>query len=173
MKFIIVCLAFAGILLSSFILCSCSHNNQSQSSVNSPDTSAASQIVSSENDISCKELAELVLNSIEFPDMQEITDSAMLENIMDFSAYGITDYCVFQQMMSVHLNEIIILRSSDPDSALKALEERQDMLINQLSFYPEQQESAKATVTGCKGDICYLIAHTDAKTAEKALLSRI
>ena len=161
-------------MLSSFLLCSCSQVGQPQSTVSSADSLAVSQADdSSESEMSCKELAELVLNSVEFPDMQEVTDSAMLESIMDFSAYGITDYYVYQQMMSVHLNEIIILKSSDPQSALKALEERRDMLIEQLSFYPEQQESAKATVTGCKGNICYLIAHKEADEAKKALLSVI
>ena len=168
------CIAFTGVLLSSFLLCSCSQGSQLQSSVSPAGSTSVSQADnSSESEFSCKELAELVLNSIEFPDMQEVTDSAMLENIMDFSAYGITDYYVYQQMMSVHLNEIIILKSSDPESALIALEERRDMLINQLSFYPEQQESAKATVTGRKDNICYLIAHKEADEAEKSLLLAI
>ena len=65
------------------------------------------------------------------------------------------------------------MKSSDPESALIALEERRDMLINQLSFYPEQQESAKATVTGRKDNICYLIAHKEADKAEKSLLLAI
>lgn len=133
----------------------------------------SSPIQESTAQYSCKELADTVLNSVEFPGMMEVTESAMLDSIIDFSDYGITDYCVYQQMMSVHLCEIIIVRSNDTEAVLKALNDRKDKLINQLAFYPEQQDSANATVVGKKGSVCYLIAHTDAAEAEKALLRQL
>ena len=97
----------------------------------------------------------------------------MLETIMDFKTDGITDYCVYQQMISVHLNEIIVIRCDNPDEILSLLDKRKETLIEQLSFYPDQQESAKATVTGKKGSVCYLITHTEAKQAEKALVEAL
>lgn len=123
--------------------------------------------------LNCKELAEIVLNSVDFPDMLEVTNEQILDEIIDFSQSGITDYYVYQQMMSVDLGEIIVLKSEKPDETLSALEQRKETIINQLAFYPEQQESANGTVVGQKNGVCYLIAHKDGSIAEKALLEAI
>lgn len=121
--------------------------------------------------VTCRDAASKVLSSVEFPDMVEVTQAEMLEGIMDFTDFGITEYSVYQQMMSVHLCEVIIVKTDDTAATLEALNRRQSFLIEKLAFYPEQQESANASVTGSKNGYCYLIAHTEAKTAEKELLS--
>lgn len=172
----------ALILISGILLCTaCSSNGMSSDNVSTNVSSDISSVEdsttdnsSTENtDISTDVFAEAVLGSVEFPEMIKTENEGMLSMIMDFSGSGIEEYSVYQQAMSVHLCEVIIIRTSDVKATTKALEQRRDVLINQLAFYPEQQESAKNTVVGSKNDICYLITHTDAKTAEKTLLQKI
>ena len=169
----------ALLLLSAVVLCTaCSSdgNNSVNSSQNNSSVTESvpdSSVSAENNNLSTDELCDIVLNSIEFPAMSKTEMTEMLEMIMDFSKYGIEEYTVYQQAMSVHLCEIIVIRTSDVKATTEALEKRKDVLINQLAFYPEQQESAKNTVVGSKNNICYLITHTDAKNAEKALLQKI
>lgn len=120
----------------------------------------------------CEEMAQSVLQSTQFPDMVK-TDESMLSLIMDFSANGITEYSVYQQMMSVDLAELIIVRTEDTETVTSLLEQRKQSLIQQFAAYPEQQKSAEATVVGSKGNVCYLIACKNAADAEKALKSLI
>ena len=169
----------ALLLLSAIVLCTaCSNDgnnsvNSSQSNSSVTESSPDSSVSSDNNNLSTDELCNVVLNSIEFPATSKIEIAEMLEMIMDFSKYGIEEYTVYQQAMSVHLCEVIVIRTSDVKATTEALKQRKDVLINQLAFYPEQQESAKNTVVGSKNDICYLITHKDAETAEKALLQKI
>ena len=181
-------------LISGIILCTaCSSNETSSVNISSESSSAVESEMASETsdsdtssdkaeessapaengDLSTDALCEAVLNSVEFPAMAKTEMTEMLEMIMDFSGYGIEEYTVYQQAMSVHLCEVIVIRTSDVKATTDALEQRKDVLINQLAFYPEQQESAKNTIVGSKNNICYLITHVDAKNAEKALLQKI
>ena len=54
-----------------------------------------------------------------------------------------------------------------------ALKNRKESLINDFAFYPEQVESAEATVVGSLKNVCYLICHKDADTAEDSLVDVI
>ncbi|MBR4306019.1 MAG: DUF4358 domain-containing protein [Ruminiclostridium sp.] len=168
MKKILSALLMTGIMLFT----ACNADTPSNASVTESDSSNSSSAVIN-SDISIESLCETVLNSVEFPAMSRVEMAEMLDMIMDFSKYGIDEYSVYQQVMSVHLCEVIIVRTSNVDDTLNALEGRKNALINQLAFYPEQQQSAQNTVVGSKNGICYLIAHADAKTAEKALLQKI
>ncbi|MBP3921849.1 MAG: DUF4358 domain-containing protein [Ruminiclostridium sp.] len=169
----------ALVLALCIVLCT-SCNDNITSSVDSSDNSTSvtesaqnSSETTEDDNVSLDELCDVVLNSTEFPAMSKTEMTEMLDMIMDFSEYGIEEYAVYQQAMSVHLCEVIVIRTSDVKATIEALEQRKDVLINQLAFYPEQQEAAKNTVVGSKNDICYLITHKDAKTAEKALLQKI
>lgn len=167
----------ALMLILATMLCTACNKNTTSSQDTSSDVFSESKedlSVSIENTVlSTDELCNVVLNSIEFPAMSKTEMTEMLEMIMDFSGYGIEEYTVYQQAMSVHLCEVIVIRTNDVKATTDALEQRKDVLINQLAFYPEQQESAKNTIVGSKNNICYLITHVEAKTAEKALLEKI
>lgn len=174
MKKIIALLLICGVTLCT----ACNGNVTSSADSSQNDSSVAesepdSSVSAENNNLSTDSLCDVVLNSIEFPAMSKTEMTEMLDMIMDFSKYGIEEYTVYQQAMSVHLCEVIIIRTSDVKATTEALEERKDVLINQLAFYPEQQEAAQNTVVGSENDICYLITHMDAKTAEKALLQKI
>ena len=126
-----------------------------------------------DNDITCAGLVLTALNAGNFPEMVKATDSALLDTIMDFSQYGITDYCVYQQAISVELSEVIAVRADDADSVYDALMARKSSLIKQFATYPEQAENANQTVVFKKGDLCVLIASSDPMTAQKAVINKL
>ena len=155
------------------VLCGCS-DSETVSSVQQSDTTvaespAADEISShsstkwtpvevADNDISCEGLVLTALNAGNFPEMVKATDSTLLDTIMDFSQYGITDYCVYQQAISVELSEVIAVRASDADGVYDALQSRKESLIKQFATYPEQAKNAEQTVVFKKGELCVLIA---------------
>ena len=99
-----------------------------------------------DDDISCEGLVLTALNAGNFPEMVKATDSTLLDTIMDFSKYGITDYCVYQQAISVELSEVIAVRAVDTDGVYDALQIRKESLIKQFGTYPEQAKNAEQTV---------------------------
>lgn len=116
------------------------------------------------------ELMDTVINSIEFPPLIDMEDEERIADMgIDLSAAE--DYAIKQQMLSVDVVEVIIIIAKDgqASSVEAALEKRRESLINDFAFYPEQVESTEATVVGTVKNVCYLICHKDADTAEKAI----
>ena len=126
-----------------------------------------------DNNSSCEGLVLTALNAGSFPEMVKATDSAILDTIMDFSKYGITDYCVYQQAISVELSEVIAVRADDADGVYDALMARKTSLIKQFATYPEQAENANQTVVFKKGDLCILIASSNSTAAQKAVINKL
>lgn len=180
----VVALVCSLLLISS--LCGCADNDSAssqQSDISSASSSAdESQSNSStkwtpvevaDNDISCEGLVLTALNSGDFPEMVKATDSALLDTIMDFSQYGIADYSVYQQAISVELSEVIAVRADDVDGVYDALMARKSSLIKQFGTYPEQEMVVSQTVVFKKGDLCVLIASDDPMKAERAILDKL
>lgn len=180
----VVALVCSLLLISS--LCGCADNDSAssqQSDISSASSSAdESQSNSStkwtpvevaDNDISCEGLVLTALNSGDFPEMVKATDSTLLDTIMDFSQYGITDYSVYQQAISVELSEVIAVRADDVDGVYDALMARKSSLIKQFGTYPEQEMVVSQTVVFKKGDLCVLIASDDPMKAERAILDKL
>lgn len=183
MKKVVALVCFL-LLISS--LCGCADNDSAssqQSDISSASSSAdESQSNSStkwtpvevaDNDISCEGLVLTALNSGDFPEMVKATDSTLLDTIMDFSQYGITDYSVYQQAISVELSEVIAVRADDVDGVYDALMARKSSLIKQFGTYPEQEMVVSQTVVFKKGDLCVLIASDDPMKAERAILDKL
>lgn len=183
MKKVVALFCFA-LLISS--LCGCA-DNDSVSSQQSDISSASSSTDESssnsstkwtpvevaDNDISCEGLVLTALNSGDFPEMVKATDSTVLDTIMDFSQYGITDYSVYQQAISVELSEVIAVRADNVDGVYDALMARKSSLIKQFGTYPEQEKVVSQTVVFKKGDLCVLIASDEPMTAERAILDKL
>lgn len=142
----------------AFILTSCSTSGGSEN----------------KSDKTASELLDTVLNSIDFPQTVEVTDEGRISEMgIDLSLTE--DYAVVQQMLSVDVVEVIILKAKDGEtgSLTDQLEARKESLINDFAFYPEQVESANATKVGSRRDVVYLICHADAATAEEKLVDEI
>lgn len=152
------------------MLCGCA--DDVSSSVQQEDSSSRSSTKwtvtkVADDDISCEGLVLTALNSGDFPEMVKATDSTLLDTIMDFSKYGITDYCVYQQAISVELSEIIAVRADDTDGVKAALQSRKDSLIKQFGTYPEQEKIVSRTVVFQKGNLCFLIASEELRRQRK------
>lgn len=179
-------IAIASVAIIAAALCGCTDDEtvsstlQSDISViesSSDETSHVSTkwtpVEVADNDISCEGLVLTALNSSDFPEMVKVTDSTLLDTIMDFSQYGITDYCVYQQAISVELSEVIAVRADDADSVYDALMSRKSSLIKQFGTYPEQEKVVSRTVVFKKGDLCVLIASEEPMTAERAIFDKL
>lgn len=157
-------------------LCGCANDvsssvQQAESSSRSSTKWTVTEVA--DDDISCEGLVLTALNAGSFPEMVKATDSTLLDTIMDFSKYGITDYCVYQQAISVELSEVIAVRAVDTDGVYDALQIRKESLIKQFGTYPEQAKNAEQSVVFKKGDLCFLIASEEPIAAERAILDKL
>lgn len=154
-------------------LTSCSANKEEAVSTNNAVSVASEDSKAPQKTAS--ELAEIVLNSVKFPQTVNVTDKDIISN-MGVALSLTEEYAVIQQMLSVDVVEIIILKVKDGSSieqVVDSLQKRKDSLIHDFAFYPGQIESAEATIVGSKGNIAYLICHKDAERAEEELLKEI
>lgn len=162
--------AIAAAALLAVLLCGCSDTAISEeNSVGSNYSSYDTE----NKDISCEELALLAIDSGVFPDMVKVTEQTLLDTVMDFSGYGIDEFSVYQQAISVELSEIVIVHSSQSDEVEAALNDRRDALIKQYSFYPEQKESAENSVVFSLDGYSVLIAAKEPSAAIEAVKAKI
>lgn len=162
--------AIAVAALLAVLLCGCSDTAISEeNSVGSNYSSYDTE----NKDISCEELALLAIDSGVFPDMVKVTEQTLLDTVMDFSRYGIDEFSVYQQAISVELSEIVIVHSKQSDEAEAALTQRREALIKQYSFYPEQKESAENSVVFCLDGYSVLIAAKEPDAAVEAVKAKI
>ena len=157
-KITVLCAVLFAVVIT---LTACSSNESNES-------------VGDTTDKTAQELLDTVLNSIEFPQIVDVTDEDRIEDMgVDLSIAE--DHAIVQQMLSVDVVEVIILKVKDGEinKAVEDLKARRESLINDFAFYPEQVESANATVVGSEQDIAYLICHVDAAQAEEKLIEEI
>ncbi len=78
-------------------------------------------------------------------------------------------------LMSSHLIEISVIKPAEgkKQDVLDFFKNRKEQLINEVAFYPAQQENAEATVTGEKDGYVYLLCGFDSAEMEEALLKAI
>ncbi|MDR2559886.1 MAG: hypothetical protein LBC86_10175 [Oscillospiraceae bacterium] len=120
-----------------------------------------------ETTISC--LADLILESAEFPAMITLTEPSDIEALLpDINFNEIEEIVLIQQALSVHLTEVILIKPASPE-VMSVLLERQKILKEQLAFYPAQVLSAEASVIGTFHNIAYLICHEDAEKISRPL----
>lgn len=126
-------------------------------------------------DKTAEELLTVVLSSVQFPQIIELTDEERITNELGIDLSLVEDYAIVQQMLSVDVSEVIILIAKD--GAVEQLEDvlkaRKESLINDFAFYPNQVASAEGTEVGSVMNVVYLICHEDAFTAELELIAEI
>ncbi len=135
--------------------------------------SACSDSVSEKTEKTAEELLDVVASSVKFPPTTRLTDEERIAEMnIDFS--NAEEYVIVQQLVSVDVVEVIIIKAEKgQEDILSDLEKRKESLINDFAYYPEQVESAEATVVGRAKDVCYLICHAEASEAEKALKAAV
>ena len=138
--------------------------------------SGCSVSVSNKTDKTADKLLEVVLDSVQFPQLVELTDEDRITGELGIDLELVEEYAIVQQMLSVDICEVIVLIAKDGGdvSRLEAvLEARKESLINDFAFYPNQVEWAEATEVGSVKNVVYLICHEDAYVAELELIEEV
>lgn len=113
-----------------------------------------------------------IMDSIEFPAMMQADDDITIEEVIKLDKEEISEIRVQQQMITVNLNEIILIKpkGGKGDDVLAKLKARKQALIDLHAFYPGQLAAAENTVVGQHSGYLYLICHEQAPLAEEALI---
>ena len=120
--------------------------------------------------------AEAVLNAVEWPAMEEITDLETAQTLLSTDFSECEDYYLSVNLMSVHLNRIIIAKPYDDSESIDAFEEQLEAYFNYIkeeaAYYPDQEISAAGAVSGITDDgYYYIIVHEDGADAAAAMLA--
>lgn len=130
---------------------------------------------SEQND--CQKLTDAVLKSPSLAETgtMQIDDETMLSDILNYDVSLFDEYSVVTHLMSAHLIEITVVKPAEgkAQDVLDFFKKRKDQLINEVAFYPAQQENAEKTVYGEKDGYAYLLCGFDSAEMEETLLKAI
>lgn len=146
------------------------------SEVNS-DTSAENSDSVSNNEsaeLDAYSMAANAMSAIEWPAMMEVADAESAELMLGIDLSLCEDYYITTQAMSVHLNEVIIIKptAGSEDAVQQQLDEHFEYIKNGAAFYPAQEISAAGAVQGkTDNGYLYIIVHENGADAEAALLN--
>ncbi len=124
----------------------------------------------------CQKITDAVLKSDAIKDWATVqTDDQILNDVLGYDLSLFEDYSVVMHMMSAHLIEVAVVKpaAGKEDAALEFLNNRKEKLINEVAFYPEQQENAEKTIVGSYGGYDYLLCFGEPEALETALKSAI
>lgn len=125
----------------------------------------------------CQKLTDTVLKapSLEEVATMQVDDDSILTDIMSYDLSLFEEYSVVTHLMSAHLIEITVVKPAEgkTQETLDFFQKRKDQLINEVAFYPMQQENAAQTVYGEKDGYAYLLCSDNTKELEETLLKAI
>lgn len=116
-------------------------------------------------------MVESVLNSAEWPYLEEITDSYIISEYftLDAENANYNELIVMQCPMSAVMSEIIIINAEDTDAAKADLDARRQKAIDTDAWYPDDQVNAENSIVGVNGSYVYFIIGNNAAEGEQAL----
>lgn len=125
----------------------------------------------------CQKLTDAVLESPSIKEVatMQVDDETMLTDIMNYDLSLFGEYSVVMHLMSAHLIEITVVKPADgkAQEVQELFQKRKEQLINEVAFYPEQQENAEKTIVGEKDGYAYLLCGFNSEEMEEALLKAI
>ena len=149
----------------------CSNNNNSSESSSAADSSSSTSQTTSEAtsdssapaaDRTAQDITNAVFESVEWVASEQITDAEIAETMLGLDLSLLDDYSIFVPMMSVHLDELIVVKPKAGSEAdvEKQLTAHLDYIKNGAAFYPEQEIAAAGAVMGQTDDgYYYLVVH--------------
>ena len=169
MKKFLATMAALAVVTAAFTGCS-NNNNSSESSSAADSSSSTSQTTSEANSDSSAPAAErtaqditnAVFESVEWVASEQITDAEIAETMLGLDLSLLDDYSIFVPMMSVHLDELIVVKPKAGSEAdvEKQLTAHLDYIKDGAAFYPEQEIAAAGAVMGQTDDgYYYLVVH--------------
>lgn len=163
----------------------CANNGDSSSAADSGSSNASTSESgsSSEGDTSSEaestaltadQMAANALNAIEWPALVKLENDELAQTNFGFDPALCEEYSVFMQIMSAHLNEIVVIKPAEgKESELQAqLDAHFEYIKNGAAFYPDQELSANGAVMGkTDSGYLYIIVHEEGQTAADALMT--
>lgn len=169
MKKFLATMAALAVVTAAFTGCS-NNNNSSESSSAADSSSSTSQTTSEATsdssapaaDRTAQDITNAVFESVEWVASEQITDAEIAETMLGLDLSLLDDYSIFVPMMSVHLDELIVVKPKAGSEAdvEKQLTAHLDYIKNGAAFYPEQEIAAAGAVMGQTDDgYYYLVVH--------------
>lgn len=171
---------FAAAMVAAASLCGCSGVNTSSSAASGTGTAESSTAAGAPESTAspsaeptaeesgtaaqrtAHDLADAVTGCLEWVAMEEVTDSEIANTLFGIDTSLLDDYYLATALMSVHLNEIIIVKpQADKEDEVKAqLDAHFEYIKDGAAFYPEQEKSAAGAAQGQTSDgYYYIIVH--------------
>lgn len=171
MKKFLATMAALAVVTAAFTGCSNNNNSSSDSSASdssstaSDNSSTASTAESSNPETTARtaeDLANAVFESVDWVASEQITDAEVAETMLGLDLSLLDEYSIYVPMMSVHLDELIIVKPKSGSEAdvEKQLSDHLDYIKNGAAFYPDQEIAAAGAVMGQTDDgFYYLVVH--------------
>lgn len=169
MKKFLATMAALAVVTAAFT--GCSNNNNSSDSSSAADSSSSTSQTTSEAtsdtstpaaDRTAQDITNAVFESVEWVASEQITDAEIAETMLGLDLSLLDDYSIFVPMMSVHLDELIVVKPKAGSEAdvEKQLTAHLDYIKNGAAFYPDQEIAAAGAVMGQTDDgYYYLVVH--------------
>lgn len=169
MKKFLATMAALAVVTAAFTGCS-NNNNSSDSSSVADSSSSTSQTTSEATsdtstpaaDRTAQDITNAVFESVDWVASEQITDAEIAETMLGLDLSLLDDYSIFVPMMSVHLDELIVVKPKAGSEAdvEKQLTAHLDYIKNGAAFYPDQEIAAAGAVMGQTDDgYYYLVVH--------------
>lgn len=138
------------------------NSSASESTTTSENSSAADPTAPETTERTAKDLANAVFQSVDWVSAQEISDAETLDTMLGLDQSLLEDYAVYVPMMSVHLDELIIVKpnpGSEP-AVEEQLNSHLEYIKEGAAYYPAQEIAAAGAVMGKTDDgFYYVIVH--------------
>ena len=157
-KFLATVIALSAIT-AAFTGCSgnTSSNSSSSSSVGTSQAESSSESQTTER--TAEDLAQAVFQAIDWVSSEQITDAEIAKTMVNLDLDLLDDYSIYVPMMSVHLDEVIIVKpkAGKEEEVQKELDEHFAYIKDGAAFYPDQEIAAAGAVEGKTDDGFYYI----------------
>lgn len=148
-----------------------------ETTTKAPETTTAAPETTTEaaKEVDLKSAVDAVTEATEWPVLDEVTDEMMITEYLglDPNKDSYVQTLFMQCPMSSNLSEILIIKSTDVDSAVEDLKARRTRAIEIHAFYPKDVENAEASIVGKTGDYAYYLLGSSAAEAEDVLVKAL
>lgn len=148
-----------------------------ETTTKAPETTTAAPETTTEaaKEVDLKSAVDAVTEATEWPVLDEVTDEMMITEYLglDPKKDSYVQTLFMQCPMSANLSEILIIKSTDVDSAVEDLKARRTRAIEIHAFYPADVENAEASIVGKTGDYAYYLLGSSAAEAESVLVKAL
>ena len=161
-KFLATIIALSA-MTAAFTGCSGNTNSSSSSSASDSSSTSSSSETSSTGtsqaesssegqttERTAEDLAQAVFQAVDWVSSEQITDAEIAKTMVNLDLDLLDDYSISGPMMSVHLDEVIIVKpkAGKEDEVKAQLDEHFAYIKDGAAFYPNQEIAAAGAVEG-------------------------